>query len=258
MDNSKIEPIFPYFFIFIFIFALISQKWLKKWVKKFFLRFPRKFPYNLILIWRIHGSNSFSQNFLFTSPFLLQLVKMSQKMSQYFLFRFSAKLSCNLILIWRIQISNLYFQFFLSSFSFLPQLIKKWLTKWVKECLLNFSWKFPYTIFIPINARDVYLRIWLFRGALIQEGHLIERDVYLQIRSIVDMFFSFNTWQAIEKTTNLHYHLFICFILDHIHFLLASSSSEGEMNGLTASLSSTKIELGGQLLPSSFARLFLF
>ena len=30
------------------------------------------------------------------------------------------------------------------------------------------------------------------------------------------------------------------------------------MNRLTASLSSTKIELGGQLLPSSFARLFLF
>ena len=122
----------------------------------------------------------------------------------------------------------------------------------------QFFMKIPYTVFIPINARDVYLKIWLFRGALIQEGHLIERGVYLQIRSIVDMFFSFNTWQAIEKTTNLHYHLFICFILDHIHFLLASSSSEGEMNGLTASLSSTKIELGGQLLPSSFARLFLF
>ena len=59
-------------------------------------------------------------------------------------------------------------------------------------------------------------------------GRSFKRDVYLQIRSIVDIAFLFNTRQAIEKTTILHYNLFICFILDHIHFLLASSSSEGE------------------------------
>ena len=44
----------------------------------------------------------------------------------------------------------------------------------------------------------------------------------------------------IEKATNLHYNL--CFILDHLHFLLVSSSSEGEMNRFTALLLSTKID----------------
>ena len=39
MENSKIEFIFPNFFIFIFIFASISKKCHKKWIKKFFLRF---------------------------------------------------------------------------------------------------------------------------------------------------------------------------------------------------------------------------
>ena len=39
MENSKIDFIFPNFFIFIFILASISQKCLKKWVKHFFLRF---------------------------------------------------------------------------------------------------------------------------------------------------------------------------------------------------------------------------
>ena len=49
----------------------------------------------------------------------------------------------------------------------------------------------------------------------IQEGRLIERGVFLQIRSIVDEAFFLDTREAIEKTTNLHYNLFICFILDH-------------------------------------------
>ena len=49
----------------------------------------------------------------------------------------------------------------------------------------------------------------------------MERDVSLQIRSIIDIAFFFDTRQAIEKTTNLHYNLFICFIiLDHIHFFI--------------------------------------
>ena len=36
MDNSKIELVFPNFFIFILIFASISKKGLKKWVKELF------------------------------------------------------------------------------------------------------------------------------------------------------------------------------------------------------------------------------
>ena len=32
--------------------------------------------------------------------------------------------------------------------------------------------------------------------------------------------FFFDTRQAIEKTTNLHYNLCICFILDYIHFFI--------------------------------------
>ena len=75
MENSKIRLIFPCFFIFVFIFALTSQKCSEKWVKYFFHRFPWKFLYNLILMWRIQISNSFSQIVSFTSPFLPQLVK---------------------------------------------------------------------------------------------------------------------------------------------------------------------------------------
>ena len=104
MDNSKIELIFPYFFIFIFIFGLISQKWLKKSFKNVLLRFWWKLPYKLILIRKIHGSNSFSQIFSFRFSFLPRLVK--------------NVLSCNLILIWRIQKSNSFFQNFSSSSSF--------------------------------------------------------------------------------------------------------------------------------------------
>ena len=44
-----------------------------------------------------------------------------------------------------------------------------------------------------------------------QERHLIERGVYLQIQSIVDIAF-FDTRLTIEKATNLHYNLFIYFI----------------------------------------------
>ena len=55
-------------------------------------------------------------------------------------------------------------------------------------------------------------------GAFVQERHLIEWGIYLQIRSIVDIAFFFETRQAIEKTTSLHYNLFICFMLDHIYF----------------------------------------
>ena len=44
--------------------------------------------------------------------------------------------------------------------------------------------------------------------------------VYLQIRTIFDIDFFFNTRKAIEKSTNLHYNLFICFILDQIHFFI--------------------------------------
>ena len=56
------------------------------------------------------------------------------------------------------------------------------------------------------------------------------------------MGFFFDTRQVIEKTANLHYNLFICFISITFNSLLASFSSEGQMNGITASLSSTKID----------------
>ena len=68
-----------------------------------------------------------------------------------------------------------------------------------------------------------------------REGHLIERGVYLQVRSIVDIAFFFDT----RQTTSLHYNLFT---LNHINILTGISSSEGEVNGFTASLSSTKID----------------
>ena len=84
MENSKIELIFPYFFIFIFIFGLISQKWLKKSFKNVLLRFSWKLPYKLILIREIHVSNSFSQIFSFRFSFLPRLVKNVLKMAQIF------------------------------------------------------------------------------------------------------------------------------------------------------------------------------
>ena len=43
--------------------------------KTFFLRLLRKVPYNLILIWRIQKSNSFSQIFSFSSSFLPRFIK---------------------------------------------------------------------------------------------------------------------------------------------------------------------------------------
>ena len=81
MENSKIELIFPYFFIFIFIFALISQKCPKNGSKFFVHRFTSKLPYNLTLIWRIQKSNLFSPIYIFSSSssFLSRLVKNSLK-----------------------------------------------------------------------------------------------------------------------------------------------------------------------------------
>ena len=43
--------------------------------KTFFLRLLWKVPYNLILIWRIQKSNSFSQIFSFSSSFLSRFIK---------------------------------------------------------------------------------------------------------------------------------------------------------------------------------------
>ena len=92
---------------------------------------------------------------------------------------------------------------------------ESWLWLWQnesKKIFLRFSWKFLYMVSFRINARGVYLKIYLFRRRLFELG------VYLQIRTIVDMSFFFDTRQAIEGATNLYYNL--CFILDHIHFFI--------------------------------------
>ena len=81
-----------------------------------------------------------------------------------------------------------------------------------------------------------------FQGRVYAKVRLIKRGVYLQIHSIVNIAFFFDKRQAMEKTTNLHYNLFICFILNHIHSSLASSSLEEEINGFRTSLLSTKID----------------
>ena len=79
---------------------------------------------------------------------------------------------------------------------------------------------FIYCIFLNKRLGCLFTSL-TFWEAFIQEGHLIERAVYLKIRSIIDIAFLFDTRQTIEKTTNLHYNLFICFILDQIHFFIA-------------------------------------
>ena len=66
-----------------------------------------------------------------------------------------------------------------------------------------------------------------------------EGGVYLQIRSLVDI--TFFEIEKIEKTPNLHYNLCVCFILDHIHFVIGTLFLRGRMNGFTASLLSIKI-----------------
>ena len=113
MDNSKVKPIFPNFFIFIFTFASISQKWLKKLVKIFFLRYSWKYLYNLILIWRNQKSNSFFPNpFIFIFIFVSISQKCLTKWVKKIFLRFSGKLPYNLILIWIIRKSNSFSQFF--------------------------------------------------------------------------------------------------------------------------------------------------
>ena len=78
---------------------------------------------------------------------------------------------------------------------------------------------FTYTIFSRLNARGVYLKSNFLEG-IYSRGAFNRIGVHLQIRTVVDIAFFFDTRQAIEKTTNLHYNLFIGFILDHIHFFI--------------------------------------
>ena len=131
VENLKTENIFPYFFLFIFIFASISQKYPKKWVKTFSNRFSWKLPHDLILIWIIQKSNSFSQIFSSSSSFLPWLVKngLKKKWVKNFFLRFSWKFLYNLISIWRIQEVNSFFQIFLWSSSFLSWLVKNVLSQ---------------------------------------------------------------------------------------------------------------------------------
>ena len=92
------------------------------------------------------------------------------------------------------------------------------------------------------------MKIELFRGYLFKWG------VYLQIRSIFDIAFFFDTRQVIEKTTNLHYNL--CFILSHIHFFIGILFISGR-NEWIYSITLVKV-MRVQLVSSSFARLSLF
>ena len=98
-----------------------------------------------------------------------------------------------------------------------------------------------------------------FWGAFIQEGYLIERGVHLQIRSIVDVAFSFDIRQAIEKTTNLHYNLLIYLTLDHIHFFIGFLIIRGKNEWTYSIISSTKIDSWefSFCLPASLGRPFL-
>ena len=74
VENSKIESIFPYFSSSFSFLPWLIKNVLKNGSKFFFHKFSWKLPYNLILIWRIQRSNSFSQIFSFTFLFLPRLV----------------------------------------------------------------------------------------------------------------------------------------------------------------------------------------
>ena len=133
MENSNIEGISPCFFTYIFIFSSISQERPKKWVNFFYLRFSGKLPHNLILLWIIQKSNSFSHIFSSSSSFFASI---SQKCPKSGLSFFFTDLRQNL------HQSDSFFHIFSSSFSFLSWFIKNSLKNESKLFFLWFLWKF--------------------------------------------------------------------------------------------------------------------
>ena len=224
MANSKIDFIFPNFF-FIFIFASISQKCFKRWVKKIFLGFSWKLPYNLILIWRIKKSDSFSHIFSSSFSFLSQLVKMSYKVGQIFFLRFSWKFPYNLILMYKIQKLNLFLHIFSSSSSFLPWLVKDVFKKWV-NFFFRFSWKFfisssflPRKVLICKFAFTLVIFIcWLLWHVFIHFSR--KRCIFwnvLQKRLFPQLFVLFLQYHKITKSYLLfNVHGCYCFKLFYI------------------------------------------
>ena len=113
--------------------------------KNFFLRFLWKVTYNLIFIWRIQKSNSFSHILSYSSLFLPRLVKNVLKVGQSFLFTDLHQNYHNMILIWRIQKLNSFFHIFLFSSSFLPRLVKSDLKNESKLYFSDFHENFRIT-----------------------------------------------------------------------------------------------------------------
>ena len=138
MSNSKIELIFPIFFIFIFIFASISQKCLKKWVKNFFFNFHEITTYPNFDTEKSKIENIFPYFFIFIFIFAWNCQKCPKKWVKTFLNRFLWKLPYNLILIWINQKLNSIFQIFWSSFLFLLRLVKNGLKNESKIVFSNF------------------------------------------------------------------------------------------------------------------------
>ena len=84
-------------------------------------------------------------------------------------------------------------------------------------------------IILNILETEIGYHILSHTGNLFKNlrGRLIEWGIHLQIQTIADIAFFFGTRQAIEKTTYLHYYLFISFILYNIHFLIGILSIRG-------------------------------
>ena len=71
-------------------------------------------------------------------------------------------------------------------------------------------------IFASISQKIAYKMGPKFFSQIFIKSQLSRGGRLFKNSSIVDI--TFFEIEKIEKTTNLHYNLFICFILDHIHF----------------------------------------
>ena len=116
MESSKIELIFPNFFISIFSFASISQNVLKGEPNFFPPIFMKITSYPNFDMENSKIENIFPYFFAFIFIFASISQKCPKKWVKTFFNRLSWKLPHNLILIWIIQKSNLFCQIFSSSF----------------------------------------------------------------------------------------------------------------------------------------------